>query len=229
MVELLTLGGIKFVISKIIDKISNKYCLDKIYKVDPELIYYSKEKEMDLSNKIICNILLYLVYCIPHFSDILLALNAGKAVATCSSVKHNIPEAVSKLRTKRVSPINKASRIEYNRRFYDAKSIKDSLILEGASEAEMDKVLSDTRKELGRSFDDEEVYNKVKNNVSNMRKLKRYAGKVINPTKLYKDTKDNEITDIFIPDDDLERLVVHMNLMYSSGEFERSKTYNLKK
>ena len=46
---------------------------------------------------------------------------------------------------------------------------------------------------------------------------------------LYKDTKDNEITDIFIPDDDLERLVVHMNLMYSSGEFERSKTYNLKK
>lgn len=40
------------------------------------------------------------------------------------------------------------------------------------------------------------------------------------------------ITDSLIldgADDFLERLVVHMNLMYSSGKFERNKIYRIKK
>lgn len=48
--------------------------------------------------------------------------------------------------------------------------------------------------------------------------------------RMFYDSKS--ITDSLIldgADDDLERLVVHMNLMYSSGKFERSKIYRIKK
>ena len=103
------------------------------------------------------------------------------------------------------------------------------MIIDGASKDDIAEALSDVKKELGYDYEDDEIYSRTKNNVSNMKKLKKYSGLVSRPDKLYKDTKDNKITNIFIPDDELEELVVHMNLMCSSGEFERSKTYRLKK
>ena len=229
MGELLILGGCRYILSKIISKICENYCLNTLYKRDPEIIYYESEKKDTLINKVIKNGLLYLLYCIPGFSDILFVLHSSSNIINCGVVKTNVDELSVKFRTKNVSPINRKTRMDNTRRFYDSKSITDSLILEGASQEVINQVLRDTKKELGKHFEDEEEYRRVSNNVSNMRKLKRYSSRVENPSKLYKDTKDNEITDIFISDEDLEKLVVHMNLMYSSGEFERSKTYRLKK
>lgn len=229
MTELLALGGCRFILSKIISKICTSYCKNVLYKNDPELVYYESEKKQSLLNKIIQNSLLYLLYCIPGFSDVLFVLHSSGSIINCAVAKTNVDELSAKVRTKGVSPINKKARIDNVRKFYDSKSITDSLLLDGASQEVIDEVLKDTKKELGEAFENEEEYRRVSNNVSNMKKLKKYASCVENPAKLYKDTKDNEITDIFISDDDLERLVVHMNLMYSSGEFERSKTYRLKK
>lgn len=229
MTELLALGGCRFILSKIISKICTSYCKNVLYKNDPELVYYESEKKQSLLNKIIQNSLLYLFYCIPGFSDVLFVLHSSGSIINCGVAKTNVDELSAKVRSKGVSPINKKARIDNVRKFYDSKSITDSLLLDGASQEVIDEVLKDTKKELGEAFENEEEYRRVSNNVSNMKKLKKYASCVENPAKLYKDTKDNEITDIFISDDDLERLVVHMNLMYSSGEFERSKTYRLKK
>lgn len=229
MVELLTLGSIRFIVSKVISMLSNKYCSDILFKRDPELVYYSRDKEVSLKNKIIKNILLYILYCLPHLSDILLVLNGVGSITNCFVVKNNTDELTAKMRTKFVSPVNKKAKLDHDRNFYNSKSIVDSLIIDGASKDEIDEVLSDVKKELGSDYEDDELYSRTKNNVSNMKKLKKYSGLVSRPDKLYKDTKDNEITNIFIPDDELEKLVVHMNLMYSSGEFERSKTYRLKK
>lgn len=229
MTELLALGGCRFILSKIISKICTSYCKNVLYKNDPELVYYESEKKQSLLNKIIQNSLLYLFYCIPGFSDVLFVLHSSGSIISCGVAKTNADELSVKVRIKGVSPINKKARIDNVRKFYDSKSITDSLLLDGASQEVIDEVLKDTKKELGEAFENEEEYRRVSNNVSNMKKLKKYASCVENPAKLYKDTKDNEITDIFISDDDLERLAVHMNLMYSSGEFERSKTYRLKK
>ena len=46
MVEILSFGRIKFLLGKLIEKICNKYCLDTLYKNDPELVYYEREKKM---------------------------------------------------------------------------------------------------------------------------------------------------------------------------------------
>ena len=45
MVEILSFGGIKFLLSKLLEKICNKYCLDTLYKNDLELVYYEREKK----------------------------------------------------------------------------------------------------------------------------------------------------------------------------------------
>ena len=229
MTELLTLGGCRFILSKIISKICTSYCKNVLYKNDPELVYYESGKNNSLLNKIVQNILLYLLYCVPGFSDILFVLHSSGNIINCGVVKTNVDELSVKIRTKGTSPINKKARMDNIRSFYDSKSITDSLILDGASDNQIKEVLKCTKKELGESFENEDEYRRVSNNASNMSRLKKYASCVENPAKLYKDTKDNEITDIFISDEDLERLVVHMNLMYSSGEFERSKTYRIKK
>lgn len=229
MLELLTLGGCRYIISKIISKICTNYCKNVLYKNDPELVYYESDKKDTLVNKVAKNVLLYLFYCIPGLSDVLLVLNGTCNIIGCCITRTNADELSVKTRIKSVSPINKKSRIDNVKKFYDSKSITDSLILDGASQEVIDEVLKETKRELGKHFENEDEYRRVSNNVSNMKKLRRVASYVENPVKLYKDTKNNEITDILIPDDDLERLVVHMNLMYSSGEFERSKTYRIKK
>ena len=229
MVELLTVGGCKYIISIIINKLGKEYCLNTLYKRDPELVYYDIDKREIFSNKALKNILLYLLYCVPGLSDILLLLQGGASLVNCFVVKNNIDEIAIKAKHRGISPMVKKTRMDYARCFYDSKTIVDSLVLEGASDREINKVLTDARKEIGSSYEDEDLYDRVRNNITNMKKIKRYSRKVENPTKLYKDTKDREITDMFISDDDLEKLVVHMNLMYSNGEFETSKTYRLKK
>ena len=162
MVEILSFGGIKFLLGKLIEKICNKYCLDTLYKNDPELVYYEREKKESISNAIIKNILLYLLYCLPGLGTIIFLLYGTVSVINCCVTKTNVDELSVKVRTKRFSPSNKIAEMDNTRMFYDSKSITDSLILDGA-------------------------------------------------------------------DDVLERLVVHMNLMYSSGKFERSKIYRIKK
>lgn len=61
MVEILSFGGIKFLLSKLLEKICNKYCLDTLYKNDPELVYYEREKKESISNAII-KIYYYIYY-----------------------------------------------------------------------------------------------------------------------------------------------------------------------
>lgn len=230
MLELLTYGGIKYVLSKIIGKVCDKYCFDTLYRVDPELVYFSKNNNSNsLIQKFTKEVLNYLLYCIPHLGNVLFAISTGVSVVSCCITRSNRDVLSAKMRTKYTNPINKKIRLDSDRKFYDSKSLTDSLILDGADQSIIDEVLADVRKEIGYDYENEEIYRTVRNNVQNMSKLRGAAKKVDNPVKLYKDTKDNEITNIFISDDDLEKLVVHMNLMYSMGEFERSKTYNLKK
>ena len=229
MVELLTYGGIKFLLNKIIGKLCNKYCSDVLYKKDPELVYFTNEKKDSIAFKITKNVLLYLLFCVPGLSDVIFAGYTAYQLTVCAVARGNTDELTSYIKSKYTNPINKKNKMDIDRKDFDSKSITESLILDGADQKIINEVLSDVKKEIGYDFEDEKLYSNVSNNASNMHKLKKYAKVVSNPVKLYKDTKDNEITDIFISDEDLEKLVVHMNLMYSCGEFERSKSYKLKK
>ena len=229
MVELLTYGGIKFLLNKIIGKLCNGYCSNVLYKNDPDLVYFTNEQKDSIAFKLTKNILLYLLFCVPGLSDVIFAGYTAYQLTVCAVARGNTDELTSYIRTKFTNPIHKKSRMDTDRCWYDSKSIIDSLILDGADQEIINEVLKDTKNEIGYDYENEKLYSNVSNNATNMLKLKKYAKIVSNPVKLYKDTKDNEITDIFISDDDLEKLVVQMNLMYSCGEFERSKSYMLKK
>ncbi len=227
--ELFVFGGCRYLLMKIISKVCEEYCKKTLYKNDPELVYYDLKSNDSLYNKIIKNILLYLMYCIPNFSNILFGIHAGGCITNCISVKCNTSEIANKVKTKFISPITKKARFDHNRNFYNTKSMIDSLILDGADIETIDRVVSDAKKEIGFDYENPTLYRKTKNNVGNMKKLKRYTGVVADPVKLYKDTKDNEVREVFISDEDLERLVVKMNLMESRDDFSKVKIYGLKK
>ena len=110
-----------------------------------------------------------------------------------------------------VEPSVKLSRMDYNRTFYNAKAIEDSLYLEGASLTEIDKMIKDSKKEVDSiDYEDDNIYCRIKCRDDNLKLLRKYSKKIENAVELYQDTKDCRITDISISDSDLERLIVHL-------------------
>lgn len=230
MVELLTYGGIRYLLNKIIGKLCVKYCYDVIYRYEPELVYYSsKSKDKKLGQELIKEALSYALFCVPFLGDILFAISGGASVTCCVAAHKNPSRFTTKFKSTLINPNEKKARLESDKKYYNSKTLTDSLVLDGADQSIIDEVLTEVRKEIGCDYENAEVYRRACVNSENMQKLDEFAGSVENPVKLYKDTKDNEITNIFISDEDLEKLVVQMNVMYAAGDFERSKTYRMKK
>ena len=207
--EMLSVGLIKYLISVCINKTTEKYITNVAYKENPELIYYLKKDNK--FKKTLFNAVLFLLYCIPGFSNILLTLNVSVATSCAVYAKKHPEEIVSKLKENMIDPSVKLSRMDYNRTFYNAKAIEESLYLEGAFLTEIDKMIKDSKKEVDSiDYEDDNIYCRIKCRDDNLKLLRKYSKKVENAVELYQDTKDLKITDISITDSDLERLIVHL-------------------
>ena len=132
-----------------------------------------------------------------------------------------------------IDPSVKLSRMDYNRTFYNAKAIEESLYLEGASLTEIDKMIKDSKKEVDSiDYEDDNIYCRIRCRDDNLKLLRKYSNKVENAVELYQDTKDLKITDISISDSDLERLIVSLERLEGKelDDYLDSfvKTYKLK-
>ena len=228
---MLSVGLIKYLVSVCINKCTEKYITNVVYKENPELIYYLK-KDNKLK-KTLFNAVLFLLYCIPGFSNILLALNISGATSCAVYAKKHPEEIVSKFKENMIDPSVKLSRMDYNRTFYNAKAIEESLYLEGASLTEIDKMIKDSKKEVDSiDYEDDNIYCRIRCRDDNLKLLRKYSNKVENAVELYQDTKDLKITDISISDSDLERLIVSLERLEGKelDDYLDSfvKTYKLK-
>ena len=230
--ELLGVGLIKYLIMMSVNKLTEKYIKEVAYKKEPELIYYSTTSKNNIK-KVLFNILLYGLYCIPGVSNLILALNIISD-CSCAVYAKKCPDAfVNILKNNMINPDVRTSRMDFNRTFYNSKTIADSLQLEGASETDIERMINRCKREVDYiDYEDDTIYSGFDCKRDNLRRLRRYSDLVENPVKLYKDTKNLRITDVSISDSELESLIVHMERLEGDelNDYLDScvKTYKLK-